>query len=251
MDNNEIIKKIAEKLSLDPELLKTVGDLTLSGEDCKIAEEQTPDTMYVLTGRVKITTDEDEIKYHYHPVIKDCLFNPEATANEMVSSPDLIELQGIKERYAYPTPGVEYVILAVTYEVYKNLQQQLDETIAAIIGNVRHAAEAFMQNSEFAPNGMLSFEKIYQDILYQLMRMSNTIIGSALNEKSQIVKNVNDVSYEGLKIHQCFAENDCDHDCCNCSREFCSEDDFEEDEEDEDDEDDDSGGATMFFGFHR
>ena len=36
MDNNEIIKRIAEKLSLDPELLKTVGDLTLSGEDCKI-----------------------------------------------------------------------------------------------------------------------------------------------------------------------------------------------------------------------
>ena len=59
MDNNEIIKKIAEKLSLDPELLKTVGDLTLSGEDFKIADEQTPDTMYVLTGRVKITTDEE------------------------------------------------------------------------------------------------------------------------------------------------------------------------------------------------
>ena len=61
MDNNEIIKKIAEKLSLDPELLKTVGDLMLSGEDCKIAEEQTPDTMYVLTGRVAIKTDETEV----------------------------------------------------------------------------------------------------------------------------------------------------------------------------------------------
>ena len=48
MDSNEIIRKIAEKLSLDPELLKTVGDLTLSSEKCKIAEEQTPDTMYVV-----------------------------------------------------------------------------------------------------------------------------------------------------------------------------------------------------------
>ena len=254
MDNNEIIKKIAEKLSLDPELLKTVGDLTLSGEDCKIAEKQTPDTMYVLTGRVKVSVEEEqEPKYHYHPVIKDCLLNPNASANEMVSSPDLIDLQGIKSQYAYPSPGVEYVILAVTYEVYKNLQQQLDETIASVIANARHAAEAFMQNGQFTPNGMLSFEKIYQDILYQLMKMSNTIIGFALNEKSQIIGNVSDVSYEGLKIHQCFDEDDCDHDCCNCSRESCPEDEFEEDEEDEDDEDDDSGGtgATMFFGFHR
>lgn len=254
MDNNEIIRKIAEKLSLNPELLKTVGDLTLSGEDCKIAEEQTPDTMYVLTGRVKITADDEEMKYHYHPVIKDCLLNPEAIANEMVSSPNLIELQGIKGQYAYPTPGVEYVILAVTYEVYKNLQEQLDETIAGVIANVRHAAEAFMQNGEFTPNGMLSFEKIYRDILYQLMRMSNTIIGSALNEKSQIVKNVSDVSYEGLKIHQTINEDECDCDCSNCTRDCCPEDEFDEDdEEDEDDEDDDSGGSgtTMFFGFHR
>lgn len=250
MDNKDIIKRIAEKLSLDPELLKTVGDLTLSGEDCKIAEEQTPDTMYVLTGRVKITTEDEEVKYHYHPVIKNCLLNPEANANEMVSSPDLIELQGAKGQYAYPTPGVEYVILAVTYEVYKKLQEQLDETIAGVIANVRHAAEAFMQNSEFAPNGMLSFERIYQDILYQLMRMSNTIIGSALNEKSQIVKNVNDVSYEGLRINQYF-DDECDHDCSNCSRDVCPEEEFEEDEEDDEEEDDDSGGTTMFFGFHR
>ena len=105
MDSNEIIRKIAEKLSLDPELLKTVGDLTLSSEECKIAEEQTPDTMYVLTGRVAIKTDEMEPKYHYHPVIKDCLLNPAATANEMVSSPDLIELQGIKGQYSYHGRG--------------------------------------------------------------------------------------------------------------------------------------------------
>lgn len=252
MDNNEIIKKIAEKLSLDPELLKTVGDLTLSGEDCKIAEEQAPDTMYVLTGRVAIKTDETEAKYHYHPVIKDCLLSPAATANEMVASPDLIELQGIKGQYSYPVQGVEYVILAVPYEVYKNLQEQLDETIAGVIANVRHAAEAFMKNNEFAANGMLSFEKIYQDILYQLMRMSNTVIGSALNEKSQIVKSISDVSYEGLNIDQNFDEDECDYDCSNCSREFCPEEDDEVDEEDED-EDDDSGGSgtTMFFGFHR
>ena len=253
MDNNEIIKKIAEKLSLDPELLKTVGDLTLSGEDCKIAEEQTPDTMYVLTGRVAIKTDEKEVKYHYHPVIKDCLLNPAATANEMVASPDLIELQGIKGQYSYPAQGVEYVILAVPYEVYKSLQEQLDETIAGVIANVRHAAEAFMKNNEFAANGMLSFEKIYQDILYQLMRMSNTVIGSALNEKSQIVKNISEVSYEGLNIDQNFDEDECDYDCSNCSREFCPEEDDEVDEEDDEDEDDDSGGSgtTMFFGFHR
>lgn len=252
MNNNEKIRKIAEKLSLDPSLLKTVGNLTLSSEDCKIAEEQTPDTMYVLTGRVAIKTDDAEVKYHYHPVVKNCLLNPTATANEMVSSPDLIELQGIKEQYSFPAQGVEYVILAVPYEVYKNLQEQLDETIAGVIANARHAAEAFMKNDKFAANGMLSFEKIYQDILYQLMHMSNTVIGSALTEKSQIVKNISEVSYEGLNIDQDFEEDECDYDCSNCSREFCPEDDSEE-EEDEEDEDDDSGGSgtTMFFGFHR
>lgn len=89
-------------------------------------------------------------------------------------------------------------------------------------------------------------------ILYQLMHMSNTVIGSALNEKSQIVKNISEVSYEGLNIDQNFKEDECDYDCSNCSREFCPDDDSEE-EEDEEDEDDDSGGsgATMFFGFHR
>lgn len=252
MNNNEIIRKIAEKLSLDPELLKTVGDLTLSSDDCKIADEQIPDTMYVLTGRVAIKTDDAEVKYHYHPVVKNCLLNPAATANEMVSSPDLIELQGIKEQYSYPAQGVEYVILAVPYEVYRNLQEQLDETIAGIISNARHAAEAFMKNDKFAANGMLSFEKIYQDILYQLMHMSKTVIGSALTEKSQIVKNISEVSYEGLNIDQDLEEDECDYDCSNCSREFCPEDDSEE-EEDEEDEDDDSGGSgtTMFFGFHR
>lgn len=251
MDSNEIIRKIAEKLSVDSEILKRVEELTLSGEDCKIAEEQTPDTMYVLTGRVALETDGAEVRYHYHPVIKDCLLNPMATANEMVSSPDLIELQGIKEQYSYPTQGVEYVILAVPYEVYRNLQEQLDETVAGVIANVRHAAEAFMKNNEFAPKGMLSFEKIYQDILYQFMQMSNTVIGSALTEKSQIVKNISDVSYGGLNIDQCLDEEDCDYDCSNCSREFCPEDDSEE--EDEEDEDDDSGGSgtTVFFGFHR
>lgn len=112
--------------------------------------------------------------------------------------------------YSYPAQGVEYVILAVPYEVYKSLQEQLDETIAGVIANVRHAAEAFMKNNEFAANGMLSFEKIYQDILYQLMRMSNTVIGFALNEKSQIVKNISDVSYEGLNIDQNFDEDEDD-----------------------------------------
>lgn len=253
MDNNEIIRKIAEKLSLDPELLKTVGDLALSGEECKIAEEQTPDTMYVLTGRIEIKNDDEAVKYHYHPVIKDCFLNPTATANEMVSSPDLIALQRIKEQYSSPSPGVEYVVLAVTYEVYKKLQEQLDETVAGVIANVRHAAESFMRNGKFTSCGMLSFEKIYRDILYQLMRMSNTVIGSALNEKSQIIKNINDVSYEGLNIDRSICEDECDGDCSSCSREFCCEDDFEDDEEDEDEEDDDSGGngTTVFFGFHR
>ena len=107
-----------------------------------------------------------------------------------------------------------------------------------------------MKNNEFAPNGMLSFEKIYQDILYQLMRMSNTVIGSALNEKSQIVKNISEVSYAGLNIDQSIDEDECDYDCDNCSRDFCPEDEFGEDEEEEEDDDSGGSGTTMFFGFH-
>ncbi len=249
MDKENLIKRIAEKLAVDPDMLKRIGDLTLGTDECKIAEEQTPDTMYVLTGRVKVEAEDEEIKYHYHPVVKDCLLNPNASSNEMVASSDLIELQGVKDCYSIPTPGVEYVILAVTYEVYKKLQEQLDETIAGVIENMRHAAEAFMRNTDYTPKGMLDFEKIYQDVMYQLMKMSNTMIGSALSEKSKIIENISDVSYEGLNISQCSDEEcECDHDCCNCSCEFCSEDD--EDEDDEED-DDDSGGTTMFFGFHK
>lgn len=217
MDKNEIIRKIAEKLNCDEDMLRKVGELTLDKDDCCIAEEQKPETMYVLTSCIKVAGDE---KHHYHPIIKDCLFNPEATENSMVASPNLIELQKEQGEYCIPLSGVEYVILAVPYETYQKLQQDLDETIANVIANVRHAAEEFMKNAKYTANGMLSFESIYRDILYQLMFMSKTIIGSALNEQSQIVDKICDVEYDGLELpsieeyeDDCDCDDDFDDDC--------------------------------------
>lgn len=244
MDKNEMIRKIVEKMCADDNILKSIGELTLDAGDFEIAEEQIPDTMYVLTGRVKVKTEEGENEeYHYHPVVKDCLFNPEATANQMVASADLIELQKSKSMYEIPVPGVEYIILAVPMEVYEELQQQLDETIAEVISNVRHAAETFMRNSKYTPAGILSFESIYRTILSQLLYASKTMIGSALNGRSRIVKEINGVSYDNLELSH-NENNECDRNCENCTCDYCPEDDWDEED---DDEDDDSGGTRMII----
>lgn len=67
--------------------------------------------MYVLCAKVTVKTDEEELLFHYHPVIKNCLLNPDAECNEMVAASDLIELQKIKAQFEVQIYGVEYVIL--------------------------------------------------------------------------------------------------------------------------------------------
>lgn len=226
MDRNQLIKKIVEAISADDSLLKSIGELTLDMKDVRIAEEQKPNTMYVLCAKVTVKTDEEEPLFHYHPVIKNCLLNPDAECNEMVAASDLIELQKIKAQFEVQIYSVEYVILAVPFEVYKELQGLLDETIAEIICNVRHAAESFMKSEKLAAAYMLDFDSIYRTILSQMAIMTKTVIGSALDSKSNIIKEINDVEYDMPEPppDSCVDDDDdeCDGDCINCEHLTCS-----------------------------
>ena len=67
----ELIEKVIAKLSEDSELLKAVGELTLDMDKIEIAETQKPDTMYVLTGKIMLTTrskrsnETEGVDYYY------------------------------------------------------------------------------------------------------------------------------------------------------------------------------------------
>lgn len=175
MERKELIEKVIAKLSGDPELLKTVGELTLDEDDFAPAKGQLPDTMYVLTGKVRVKTDGDENLYHYHPVIEDCFLNPEATENRMVCSESLINLQEMKKQYDSMSP-TELVILAVSKENFKKLQNQLDEMIADLLGSIRHASERLIaENEARVPKGSLDFEKLYRAITTHLMTSSGIL----------------------------------------------------------------------------
>ena len=242
MERKELIEKVIAKLSGDPELLKTVGELTLDEEDFSPAKGQLPDTMYVLTGKVRVKTDGDENLYHYHPVIEDCFLNPEATENRMVCSESLIKLQEMKKQYDSMSP-TELVILAVSKENFKKLQNQLDEMIADLIGSIRHASERLIaENEARVPKGSLDFEKLYRAITTHLMTSSRTYIGSALGEDSSVMERIDDVEYDIPEYNfGCCECDDCDRDCCD-DCEDC------DDEDEEDDEDPPEFYHGTFFG---
>lgn len=249
MNKRELIERIIAKVSEDNELLKAVGELTLDMDNCEIAEEQKADTMYVLTGKIRIKSDSDEQQYHYHPIIKDCLLNPNATENSMVCSPDLLELQRMQMGLPY-CRGVQTVMIAVKIEVFQKLQQLLDETIEAIIRNTRHAAEIYLQNSVFTAENALDFGDIYQVILSNLMAHCNTVFGSALTDKSEIVERIDGVSYVCDDDDDGYGDEEdglyeCNEECDNCDREYCCR----ECDDDERDEDDDDDGCSVRIEF--
>ena len=238
MDKKELIEKVIAKLSEDSELLKAVGELTLDMDKIEIAETQKPDTMYVLTGRILLKQDETgEEKYHYHPIIGDCLLNPNAMENKMVCSPSLIELQTMQKRMEGMSV-VDLVILAVSMETFEQLQRILDETIADLLGSIRHAVDIFTsENGGRVSLGALDYGNMYYTILSHLMTATNTVIGSALNEDGRIVETIDDVEYDAcqfnpLKFEENFDDDcdECDGECDNCCREHCCR----EDEEDDD-----------------
>ena len=230
MDKKELIEKVIAKLSEDSDLLKAVGELTLDMDKIEIAEAQKPDTMYVLTGKIMLKHDEsDEPKYHYHPIIEDCLLNPNATENKMVCSPSLVELQTTQKLMARSSV-VDLVILAVSMETFEQLQSQLDETIADLLGSIRHAVDVFTSgNGGRVPMGALDYGNMYYTILSHLMASTNTVIGSALNEESSIVETIDNVEYDARQFGSPLQFNEevddeydeCDGECDNCDREHC------------------------------
>lgn len=221
MNNNELIEKVIAKISGDPELLKTVGELTLDKEDVELASSQKPDTMYILTGRVTVKSDSDEPQYHYHPIIEDCFLNPDATENKMVCSDSLIKLQALQKKHEMYS-RTEIVILAVSMEKFEKLQQLLDETIAELMGSVRRAAETFIkENEKRIPLNSVEFYRLYRSILLHLMMSTNTVIGSALTDKSEIVESIDGVEYENpVEDYDCNYCDDCyNFDCEDCFNE--------------------------------
>ncbi len=204
MDYNEIQRKIVEKMSGDKEMIKSIADLVLDPGECEIAKVQKPNTYYVLTGKLKVDGDSENPVYHYHPVIKDCMINPDSVKNEMVYSESLIELQELirekRREYAGYLGNTEFIILAVSAEVFEKLQTSLDRTIATVLENARHTTETFMKNSNLVPENSLIFQRFCYGALYQLMVMSDTVIGSALDEKSQILDDISKVKYEDQEI---------------------------------------------------
>ena len=230
MERKELIEKVIAKISGDPELLKTVGELTLDEDNFAPAKGQLPDTMYVLTGKVRVKTDGEEKLYHYHPVIEDCFLNPDATENKMVCSESLVKLQETKKQYDMMSPA-ELVILAVSKENYKKLQNQLDEMIADLLGSIRHASEKIIaENEARAPKGSLDFGKLYRAITSHLMTSTRTYIGSALGEDSSVMERIDDVEYDFPEYHyDCCECDECDCDCCD----DCEDCDGEDEEDDE------------------
>ena len=246
MDKKELIEKVIAKLSGDSELLKAVGELTLDMDKIEIAETQKPDTMYVLTGRILLKQeDTDKMRYHYHPIIEDCLLNPQATENKLVCAPSLVDLQAA-QRLLQKSSVVDLVILAVKMETFEQLQRLLDETIADLLGSIRRAVEAFISGNEGRTSaGAIDFGDMYYTILFYLMTSTKTVIGSALNEESSIVETIDDVEYDArqfnpLQFEEAFDDDcdECDGECDNCDREQCCQ-------EDEDEKDDSS---THFHG---
>ena len=240
MENKELIDKVIAKLNANPELLKTVGELTLDPSDFEVADRQKPDTMYVLTGKMKVKSDSDEVKYHYHPIIADCFLNPTATENKMVCSESLVELQKMQKELPFGL-GSETVILAVSGEVFCKLQDLLDQTIAELLASIRHVADMLVnENQSKMPKGTFQFDEIYRAVAAHLMMKANTLIGSALTEESEIVESIGDVEYDRpLEDYAIGCDigcdcDDCDGNCCACDREDCCMDSEEDDDEDGD-----------------
>ena len=87
-----------------------------------------------------------------------------------------------------------------------------------------------MKSEKLAAAYVLDFDSIYKTILTQMALMTKTVIGSALDSKSTIINEINNVEYdirEHLPSYCKYAdeedddEDDCDGDCAHCTRSTC------------------------------
>lgn len=237
MNNNEFMNKVTEMVLGDPSMRDTFKKLYEELSQIEPATEQKPEMMYVLTQKVKVATENGEELYHYHPLVGECLLIPGAEKNQMVCSGNLLELQAMQKNTMLAAMcGMQdnFQILAMKPDEFELLQLLLDETVTAIIDNTHKAVEALMLNEAYTGADAISFERIYENIMRDLMTKSRGTFGSALGANSEIIEKIDGVKYE-YPVAECG--------CC------CCEDDGYDDEydEDEDEEEDDDGPSAGVF----
>lgn len=237
MNNNEFMNKVTEMVLGDPSMRDTFKKLYEELSQIEPATEQKPEMMYVLTQKVKVATENGEELYHYHPLVGECLLIPGAEKNQMVCSGNLLELQAMQKNTMLAAMcGMQdnFQILAMKPDEFELLQLLLDETVTAIIDNTHKAIEALMLNEAYTGADAISFERIYENIMRDLMTKSRGTFGSALGANSEIIEKIDGVKYE-YPVAECG--------CC------CCEDDGYDDEydEDEDEEEDDDGPSAGVF----
>lgn len=232
MNNNELKEKVTEMVLADPNMLESLKALYEELSHVEPAKEQKPDMMYVLTQKVKVVTDTEEEIYHYHPLVGECLLIPGAEKNRMICSANLLELQNVQHSPMLTDFGVQQgslQILALKPDDFELLQLLLDETITAIIDNTHKAVEVLLQNDAYTSTAAICFEKIYENIMRDLMSKSHGNIGAALNADSGIVEKIDNVRYD----YQSDYDYEYDYD--------------DEEDEPEDEEDDDPPHEDVFI----
>ena len=224
MNNKEFMTKVTEMVMQDPSMKESLKKLYDELSQLEPSTEQKPDMMYVLTQRVKVATENGEELYHYHPLVGECLLIPGAKKNQMVCS-------GMCE---------DFQILALKSDEFELLQLLLDETITAIIDNTHKAVEALLLNEAYMGIESISFEKIYQNVMFDLMTKAHGTFGSALGANGEIIGKIDNVRYEYPQPN-----------CCGC----CDDDEYDEEDEDEydddEDEDDDDDYSGEVYIVHR
>lgn len=235
MNNNEFMNKVTEMVLGNPSMRDTFKKLYEELSQIEPATEQKPEMMYVLTQKVKVATENGEELYHYHPLVGECLLIPGAKKNQMVCSGNLLELQAMQKNTMLAAMcGMQdnFQILAMKPDEFELLQLLLDETVTAIIDNTHKAVEALMLNEAYTGADAISFERIYENIMRDLMTKSRGTFGSALGANSEIIEKIDGVKYE-YPVAECG--------CC------CCEDDGYDDEYDEDEDEDDDGPSAGVF----
>ena len=235
MNNNEFMNKVTEMVLGNPSMRDTFKKLYEELSQIEPATEQKPEMMYVLTQKVKVATENGEELYHYHPLVGECLLIPGAKKNQMVCSGNLLELQAMQKNTMLAAMcGMQdnFQILAMKPDEFELLQLLLDETVTAIIDNTHKAVEALMLNEAYTGADAISFERIYENIMRDLMTKSRGTFGSALGANSEIIEMIDGVKYE-YPVAECG--------CC------CCEDDGYDDEYDEDEDEDDDGPSAGVF----
>lgn len=235
MNNNEFMNKVTEMVLGNPSMRDTFKKLYEELSQIEPATEQKPEMMYVLTQKVKAATENGEELYHYHPLVGECLLIPGAKKNQMVCSGNLLELQAMQKNTMLAAMcGMQdnFQILAMKPDEFELLQLLLDETVTAIIDNTHKAVEALMLNEAYTGADAISFERIYENIMRDLMTKSRGTFGSALGANSEIIEKIDGVKYE-YPVAECG--------CC------CCEDDGYDDEYDEDEDEDDDGPSAGVF----